>query len=92
MGKWTGMTLELAHLRRILTTLIGSFVQNHGRVHPRAPAMSAPRAESLHSKHLDYLMCGNDDIDALEYIIPYTLFSPELNIVGSRKHPCLKCR
>ena len=38
-----------------------------------------------------YLMCGNNDVDAFENIIPYPLFSPELNIVGSRKHPCLKC-
>ena len=51
-----------------------------------------PRAESLHREPLNYLVCGNNDVDALEYIIPYSLFSPELNVVGSRKHPCLECR
>lgn len=50
------------------------------------------RAEGFHRKQLNHLMCGNDDVDALEYIIPYPLFGPELDIVGSRKHPCLKCR
>lgn len=83
MREWTNVMLDLAHLRRIPTMLVDSFVQNHGRVHPGAPAISTPRAESLHRINRNYLMCGNENVNALEYIIPYPLFSPELNEVGS---------
>ena len=49
-------------------------------------------AESLNPGYLHYLMCRNDNVDAFEHIIPYPLFSPELDVIGSREHPCLKCR
>ena len=77
------ITPAFAHLRRILTTLAASFGQNHGRVHLRAPGKLMPRAESLHREYLNYLVCGNDNVNALEYVVPYPLFSPKLNIVGS---------
>lgn len=92
MDEWTKVTLEFGYLHRIPTTLVDSSAQNHGQVHPKAPAMSAPRSERLDREYLNHLVCGNDDIDALEYIIPYPLFSPEIDIVGSRKHSCLKRR
>lgn len=92
MGERTKVTPVLPHLRQILVTPTDSFVQNHGRVHPRAPAMSMPRAESLYREYAKYLVCGNNDVNAIEYIIPYPLFSPEFNIVGPRKYPCLKSR
>lgn len=92
MCEWSKITSESAHLRQRPTMLVDAFVQIRGRVHPRAPAKSMARAESLPGDLLNYLVGGNDDVDALEYIIPYPLFSPELNVVGSRKHSSLECR
>ena len=83
MDGWTEASPEFAHLRQIPTTLVDSFVQTHGRVHPKVPAKSMPRARTLHERSRDYLMCRNDDFDAPEYIVPYPLFCPELDVVGS---------
>ena len=91
MREWIKAMLEFKHLRRKLTTPAHPFVQIHARARPGAPATSTLEAESLNPGYLHYLVCGNDNVDAFEHIIPYPLFSPEVDIVGSREYPCLIC-
>ena len=79
-------------IRRILTMPIDSFVRIHGRVHPKAPAVSIAKSWMPYKINLNYLVRGNDNVDTLENIIPYPLFTPEINIIGPRKDPCIECR